>query len=185
MEKDRKTGNSYPDCFAAVLPGLSVFYAVISAYVVNYRLKIGTYHVWLCSAVGAAAVVFSVWAIILCAGLLIRKKGKKGYNICVLVLALFLLLMGADSTLPYCRDLIGGKTTVKTNSYLVVRDKLYFLDDNGSEVALVIPKETADELRSKENYEYDSENNLLRYYKSMTVTYYPNSGVITELLSEN
>ncbi|MBQ5417919.1 MAG: hypothetical protein IIU25_02780 [Oscillospiraceae bacterium] len=79
MEKDRKTGNSYPDCFAAVLPGLSVFYAVISAYVVNYRLKIGTYHVWLCSAVGAAAVVFSVWAIILCAGLLIRKKGKKGY----------------------------------------------------------------------------------------------------------
>lgn len=184
MENDRKTGKSELGCFAA-LTGLSIFYAVISAYVVNYKPKIGTYHIWLCSAVGAAVVIFSVWAIILCAGLLKRKEGKKGYNICVLVLALFLLLMGADSTLPYCKDIIGGKTTVKTNSYLVVRDKLYFLDDNGSEVTLIVPKETADELRSKENYEYDSVNNLLRYYDPMTVTYYSNSGVIIDLLSEN
>ena len=48
-----------------------------------------------------------------------------------------------------------------------------------------IPNDTASEFRSKENYEYDYVNNLLKYYDTITVTYYPNSGVIIDLSSEN
>jgi len=73
------------------------------------------------------------------------------------------------------------KTTLKTNSYLAINDKLYFLDRNGNKVTLNIPGETASEFRLNENYEYDYENNLLKYYNLITVTYYTNSGVIIDL----
>ncbi len=71
-----------------------------------------------------------------------------------------------------------------TDSYLVVVDHLYFLDDEGNEVTLTITKDTANELRANENYEYDSENNLLKYYDKMTVTYFPESNVIVSISIE-
>lgn len=68
-----------------------------------------------------------------------------------------------------------------TDSYLVVRDYLHFLDNEGNEVRLTIPEDTASELRAKENYEYDYENNLLKYYDKITVTYFPESKVIISI----
>ena len=56
------------------LLGMMIFNAVNSAYIVNYRPKTGTYHIWLCSALGVLMVVFSVWVIIMCIRML---KGKK------------------------------------------------------------------------------------------------------------
>lgn len=182
MENNYSPKNSNRGSF--VLLGISIFNAILSPYVINYKPKIGTYHIWLCSAIGVAIVIFSIWAIIFCVGLLKRKEGKKGLNIVLLMLTVLLLIFGVDSTLPYCKDVIGKKTTVKTNSYLAINDKLYFLDGKGNKVTLNIPSETASEFRSNDNYEYDYENNLLKYYNSITVTYYPNSGVITDLSSE-
>ena len=182
MENNYSPKNSNRGSF--VLLGISIFNAILSSYVINYKPKIGTYHIWLCSAIGVAIVIFSIWAIIFCVGLLKRKEGKKGLNIVLLMLTVLLLILGVESTLPYCKDVIGEKTTVKTNSYLAINNKLYFLDGSGNEVTLNIPSETASEFRSHENYEYDYENNLLKYYNSITVTYYPNSGVITDLSSE-
>ena len=97
----------------------------------------------------------------------------------VLVFALWI-----DSTFPYYKDLIGGSKTVTTDSYLVVWDNLYFLEDDGNEIKLTIPTDKASEFRAKENYEYDFENNLLKYYDKITVTYFPNSKVIISALSE-
>lgn len=71
-----------------------------------------------------------------------------------------------------------------TDSFLVVFDELYFLDNNGDKVNLTIPGDTADELWAKENYEYDHENNLLKYYDKMTAVYFPESGVIISVSAE-
>ena len=167
------------------LLGMMIFNAVNSAYIVNYRPKTGTYHIWLCSALGVLMVVFSVWVIIMCIRMLKGKKGKKGYNITLLILAIALLIIGADSALPYCKDLIAGSKTVTTDKYLIVKDDLHFLDDNGNEVKMQIPDDTAKLFLSKENYEYDSENNLLHYYDSITVTYFPNSKTIVSTFPED
>ena len=130
-------------------------------------------------------VVFSVWVIIMCIRMLKGKKGKKGYNITLLILAIALLIMGADSALPYCKDFIAGSKTVTTDKYLIIKDDLHFLDDNGNEVEMKISEDTARLFRSKENYEYDSENNLLHYYDSITVTYFPNSKTIVSTFPED
>ena len=55
------------------------------------------------------------------------------------------------------------------------------MDENNNKISLTIPTEKAQEFRSNENYEYDSVNNLLKYYNSITITYYPNSGTIVDL----
>ncbi|MDE7195324.1 MAG: hypothetical protein K2O14_15345, partial [Oscillospiraceae bacterium] len=39
---------------------------VFSAYVVNYKPKVGGYHIWLCSALGAVLAVYTVWAVAVC-----------------------------------------------------------------------------------------------------------------------
>ena len=95
-------------------------------------------------------------------------------------MTILLSILGTTSTFPYCKDFFEGSKTITTGSYLVVIDKLYFLDEN-NKVSLTIPTEKAKEFRSNENYEYDSVNNLLKYYDPITVTYYPNSGTIVEL----
>lgn len=183
MENNDKAKNTNRASF--VLLGLSIFNAVHSAYIINYKPKIGAHHIWLCSAFGVVLVLFSVWAIIYCVGLLIKKEGKKGLNIALLLLTVLLLITGVHSSLPFCKDFIGGRNTVTTDNYLAINDKLYFLDDKGNKITLTIPNDTASEFRSKENYEYDYVNNLLKYYDTITVTYYPNSGVIIDLSSEN
>ena len=167
------------------LLGMMVFNVINTAYIVNYKPKTGTYHIWLCSALGVLMVVFSVWVIIIFIRMLKGNKGKKGYNITLLLLAIILLIMGAGSALPYCKDLIAGSKTVATNKYLIIKDDLHFLDDNGNEVEMQISEDTARLFRSKENYEYDSENNLLHYYDSITVTYFPNSKVIVSTFPED
>ena len=160
------------------LMGMMIFNAVNSAYIINFKPKTGTYHIWICSALGALMVLFSVWVSILCIRMLKGKKRKKGYNITLLILSVALMVMGTDSAFPYCKDFIVGSKTVTTDKYLIIKDDLHFLDENGNEVEIKIPDETAKIFRSKENYEYDSENNLLCYYDSITITYFPNSKVI-------
>ena len=78
----------------------------------------------------------------------------------------------------HINDFFGESKTVSTDEYLVVRDHLYFRDNEGHDIYLVIPDDKAKEFRSKENYEYDHEKNLLKYYEPITITYYPNSKVI-------
>ena len=74
MENNDKAKNTNRASF--VLLGLSIFNTVHSAYIINYKPKIGAHHIWLCSAFGVVLVLFSVWAIIYCVGLLIKKEGK-------------------------------------------------------------------------------------------------------------
>lgn len=157
---------------------------VFSAYVVNYKPKIGSYHIWICSALGLLLTVFSVWGVAECIILLKKGTGNKKLTVTALVFVVLLFALWISTAIPYFKDLIGGSKTVTTNSYLVVMDKLYFLDDNGDKMTLIIPADTAKEFRAKENYEYDYENNLLKYYDKITVTYFPNSGVIISALPE-
>ena len=113
--------------------------------------------------------------------MLIKKEGKKGYIITVLILTFLLFVMGADSTLPYYRDILRGSKSVTMSSYLVIRENLSFLDDEGNGVTIKIPEDKAYELREKEAYEYDQENNLLKHQDSVTITYYPNSKVLLKI----
>ncbi len=159
---------------------MPIFLAINSAYVVNYKPKVGSYHIYLCTIFGILLVLFSVWAIVNCV-IILRKKERKNPVIILLILTILLSILGTTSTFPYFEDCFEGSKTITTNSYLVVNDKLYFLDENNNEVSLAIPTEKAKEFRSNENYEYDSVNNLLKYYNPITVTYYPNSGTIVEL----
>ena len=70
-----------------LLPGLlSIFIAINSAYVINYKPKVGSYHIYLCIAFGILLVLFSIWAVVNCIIFLIKKKERKiiilPFNIC-------------------------------------------------------------------------------------------------------
>lgn len=157
---------------------------VFSAYVVNYKPKIGVHHIWICSALGVLLTVFLLWGIVECVNSLKKHENNKKYTIFVLIFVVLVFILWIGSTVPYYKDLINGSETVTTDSYLVVRDKLYFLNNDGDEVDLIIPTDTAREFRAKENYEYDNEKNLLKYYDKITVTYFPDSKVIISALAE-
>ncbi len=71
MKNDKKY-----DFICNFLPCLSsIFIAINSAYVINYKPKVGSYHIFLCAAFGILLVLFSVWAIINCI-IILRKKEK-------------------------------------------------------------------------------------------------------------
>lgn len=167
-----------------VCSGLVILNGVFSAYVVNYKPKVGEYHIWLCSALGVLLLLFTVWAVAVCVKLLKDGGVGRGLTVTVMTLAILMGIMWTYTAIPYYRDIIGGSTTVTTDSFLVVFDELYFLDNNGDKVNLTIPGDTADELWAKENYEYDHENNLLKYYDKMTAVYFPESGVIISVSAE-
>ena len=42
--------------------------SVFSAYMVNYKPKVGEYHIWLCSALGVLLAVYTVWVVAVCVG---------------------------------------------------------------------------------------------------------------------
>ena len=181
MKKDEKSKEKAGMTTGLQLIGLAVLNAVHSAYMINYHPKTGAYHVWLCAGIGLLILVFCIWSVIADIRILIAGEGTKGYMITVLALSVLLLVMGGDSTLPYIKDLAGDNRTVTTNRYLVIRDALSFQDNEGNEVTIQIPADKAYELRTRENYEYDQENNLLIYYEPVTITYYPNSKVLLEI----
>lgn len=162
----------------------ALFNGVFSAYVVNHKPKVGGYHIWLCSAIGAVFAAFTVWAVITCVKQLKNGGAGRGLTAAAMVIVALMGIMWTYMTVPYYKDLIGGSTTVTTDSFLVVFDELYFLDNNGDKVSLTIPADTAEELRAMENYEYDHENNLLKYYDKMTAVYFPESGVIISVSAE-
>ena len=159
---------------------LMILNAVHSAYVINYTPKTGAFHIILCTVFGVILIVYSIWAVVKCISMLINKEGRKGFVIALLILTVLLAAMGVTSVIPYGIDFLGESKTVTTDEYLVVRDHLYFRDNDGNDVTLVIPEDMANEFRSKENYEYDPEKNLLKYHDDITVTYYPNSKVLIQ-----
>ena len=167
-----------------IFSGMLLLNGVFSAYVGNYKPKIGFHHIWICSALGVLLTVFSVWGVVQCVTLLKKSTDNKKLTAIVLVVVVLVFALWIGTAFPYCKDLIGGSKTVTTDSYLVVLDNLYFLNDDGDEIKLTIPTDTASEFRAKDNYEYDFENNLLKYYDKITVTYFPNSKVIISALSE-
>lgn len=174
-EKKTSSKNSLISLASSVLV---LFNGIFTAYVVNYKPKIGEYHIWLCSALGVLLALFTVWTVVWCIRSLKKGEGSKTMLVLLIVLALLMGIMWTYIAVPYYKDFIGGSRTVTTDSYLVVRDYLHFLDNEGNEVRLTIPEDTASELWAKENYEYDYENNLLKYYDKITVTYFPESKVI-------
>ena len=178
-EKNRKERTNQTTSLQLIR--LTVLNAVHSAYIINYNPKMGKYHVWLCSFIGLMIIVFCIWSAINSFRMLIKKESPKGYIIIVLILTFLLFVMGADSTLPYYKDILGGSQTVTMSSYLVIRENLSFLDDKGNGVTIKIPEDKAYELREKEAYEYDQENNLLKHQDYVTITYYPNSKVLLEI----
>ena len=179
-DKENKTmrDKKYAGRFMVIQLILPVFVAVNSAYIINYKPKIGVRHVWICSAIEAAAVIFSVWAVMVCVGALRRKTVRKRISVCWLIATISMMTLVTISALPYFKDLWCGTRTVTTDSYLAVRDNLYFRDNDGKEVVLKIPEGTAEEYRSRENSGFDPENGLLKHDDTVTVTYFPNSGVI-------
>lgn len=167
-----------------VTSGLALFNGVFSAYTVNYKPKVGGYHIWLCSAIGVVFAVFTVWAVIMCVRLLKNGGAGRGLTAAAMVIVALMGIMWTYTAIPYYKDIMGGSKTVITDSFLVVHDTLYFLDNEGGRVSLTIPTDTAGELRAMENYEYDKENNLLKYYDKMTAVYFPESGVIISVSAE-
>ncbi|MBQ3162856.1 MAG: hypothetical protein IJC04_12135 [Oscillospiraceae bacterium] len=162
-----------------------IFNAVFSVYVLNYQPKIGEYHILICSILGILIVLFTILGLVWCIKDLKNKNSNRKITISVMLITALMGVMWSHTALPYLKDLIGGSKTVTTDSYLVVIDTLYFLDDEGNDVNLTIPAVSANELKSKDNYEYDYENNLLKYYDKMSIDYFPESKVINSISVEN
>lgn len=182
--EDKRKNISANNQISLITSGLLIFNGVYSAYVLNYKPKVGAYHIWICSILGILLIIFSMWAFVKGVGLLKREE-KKGVTITVLIIITLMFAMWTNQTIPYYKDFVGGSRTITTDSYLVVHDKLYFIDNDGIEMQLIIPKDTAEEFRAKENYEYDYKKNLLKYYDKITLTYYPNSKVIISAIAED
>lgn len=181
-DENRKTSNN--SIITLMSSMLVLLNSIFTAYVLNYKPKTGGYHIWICSFLGIIVMLFTVWVVVVCVRLLKRGEGSKKLTAALMVISVLMGVMWTYTSLPYCKDLLGGSKTVTTDSYLVVYDDLYFLDNEGNKAELTIPEDTAREFRAKENYEYDFENNLLKYYDKITVTYYPESKVIISALAE-
>ena len=108
---------------------LVLFNGIFTAYVVNYKPKIGEYHVWICSALGVLLALFTVWTVVWCIRSLKKGGGSKTMLVLLIVLALLMGIMWTYISVPYYKDFIGGSRTVTVDSYLEVHDSLYFLDD--------------------------------------------------------
>lgn len=163
---------------------LVLFNGIFSTYVLNYNPKIGEYHIWLCSILGVLLAAFTVFVIIWCVKLIKRNDTGKKIIICIITLVAFAGVMWTHTAWPYYKDIINGSKIVITDSYLVASDKLYFLDDGGNEVDLPVSEDISNELRARENYEYIEETNLIKYYDKITITYFPESKVIINILTE-
>lgn len=181
---EKKHNQSANSSAPLALSVLMLVNGVFSVYVVNYNPKIGEWHIWLCSGLGVLLAVLAVSVVVWGVKQLKKGRGIKKITVAVTVLAVLMGIMWTFTSLPYYKDFIGGSKTVTTDSWLVVIDKLYFLDDEGDTVILTIPTDTAKEFRAKENYEYDYDNNLLKYYDKITVTYFPESKVIISTSAE-
>ena len=185
MNSDEKKHNQSANSSTPLaLSVLMLINGVFSVYVVNYKPKIGEWHLWLCSGLGVLLAVLTVSVVVWGVKQLKKGRGSKKITITITVLAILMGIMWTFTSLPYYKDFIGGSKTVTTDSWLVVIDRLYFLDDEGDTVILTIPTDTAKEFRAKENYEYDYDNNLLKYYDKITVTYFPESKVIISTSAE-
>ncbi len=183
-DTDNQNTSSQNNMSALIISVLALLNGVFSAYVLNYKPKIGEYHIWLCTILGVLLALFTIWGVAWCIRQLQKKCSAPKITIPLMIITILMGIMWTRTALPYYKDLAGSSKTVMTDSYLVVVDHLYFLDDEGNEVTLTITKDTANELKAKENYEYDSENNLLKYYDKMTVTYFPESKVIVSISIE-
>lgn len=174
MEKEKKAS-----AFSFIPIGISVFIAVNETYLNRYQPKVGAYHLYLCSAFGILLVVFMIAAAILIIADMRKKARNPGINIGLLILTVFVLFLGITEALPYWKDIFAGNRQVTTGSYLVIKDKLTFLDE-GAEVTVKIPGDKAEEYRSRESIGYDKENNLLIHKEPVSVSYYPNSHVLID-----
>lgn len=180
-ENKKSSNNSMITLMSSLLVLLN---GIFTAYVLNYKPKTGEYHIRICSLLGMIITLYTVWVVVWCVRQLKRGAGGKPMTAVLMAISVLMGVMWTYYSLPYYKDLIGGSKKVTTDSYLVVYDDLYFLDNEGNKVQLTISKDTAEEFRAKENYEYDYENNLLKYYDKITVAYYPESGVIISTLAE-
>ena len=142
--------------------------------------KIGGYHIIIGTVLSILISLLSLFVVIRCIQILKSNKERRFFPAAVLGLALLAAVFMIPSALSYCKDLAGGNKTVTTERYLVSGDTLYFLDD-GQKVSLILPKETAEALRTAKSSEYDSENNLLVYAEPVTVTYSPNNKIIVSV----
>lgn len=161
------------------LPVLSALIAADTAYITN-TIKVGAYHIWLCAGLSVLAMLAVTGMIVWCIRMLRIDKPTWKFTAAVMVLTILLGAMWFPDSVSFFRDIASGSRTVTTDSYLVASKHLYFLDEDGAEVTLRLPEETAAAFRNNENYAYDAELNQLRYYRPISVTYYPNSGIIAE-----
>ncbi len=161
---------------------LLIFNCIFSTYVLKYNPKIGEYHVWLCLVLGVLYAFVTVFIIVWGIKRLIRNKSGKRIIIGVIILAAFAGVMWTHTVWPYYKDVIGGSKKVITDSYLVASDKIYFLDNAGKEVYLPISEDISRELKNRESYEYNVKTNLIRYYRDITIVYYPESRVIISIV---
>lgn len=185
MNSDEKKHNQSANSSTPLaISVLALINGVFSVYVANYKPKIGEWHIWLCSGLGVLLAVITVSVVVWGVEQLRKGRGSKKITIAVTALAVLIGIMWTDISIPYYKDIIGGSKTITTDSWLVVIDKLYFLDDEGNTVNLTIPTDTAKEYREKESYEYDHDNNLLKYHDQITVTYFPESKIIISTSTE-
>ena len=160
--------------------GLILFNAVLATYINHNESKVGAYHIWLCSAFGILLVIYSIFSVFFLVRDLKRKTGGLWLDIAFLILTALVLVSGIYSTVPYFKDIFAGSRTVTTDTYIVVRDNLYFLDNEENEVRVKLPEDLVAKYRSRENSEYDSKINVLKHKEKITVEYFPNSGVLID-----
>lgn len=84
---------------------LALLNGVFSAYVVNYKPKIGEYHIWFCSALGVLLVLFTVWAVAVCVKLLKDGGVGRGLTVTVMTLAVLMGIMWTYTAIPYYKDI--------------------------------------------------------------------------------
>lgn len=161
---------------------------IILCYVNNTRIKAGTYHLYLVTALLIASTVITVMTVIT----YFRKnrhitKYKSRYLVST-VLIIFLFVLHVYICKDYTIDIFAGERTIVTSEYSTLWG-YFHTEIDGEEIRLNLPDKTIKKLR--ENDYIDSEEiynlNTSTYYykKKVHIIYYPHSKVLKDAFIED
>ena len=115
-DSDNKTTSSYGNMASLISSVLMLLNGVFSAYVLNYKPKIGEYHIWLCTILGVLLALTTILGIIWCIQQFRKDRCAPKLTIVLLVLVILMGGMWTRVALPYYKDLAGNSKTVVTDN---------------------------------------------------------------------
>ncbi len=104
-DTDNQNTSSQNNMSALIISVLALLNGVFSAYVLNYKPKIGEYHIWLCTILGVLLALFTVLGVVWCVRQLKKKCSAPKITIPLMIITILMGIMWTRTVLPYIKTL--------------------------------------------------------------------------------